>query len=200
MTNFIVTPTDINLLESIFRDPITGSWIIPILTFNTKFINPYYGEIDPLNKDPVYQKNVVQHFYMRLKEKWLFKDPEFRRLLKYFKVAKNGEEGKVSLIEDPEKTVDTDVNEQYRKHIFKYIEKYFISKHWVDKILRQYVKKSGIKWYDLFNNTDILKELFAHKLKKLIIASIYEFQDRKKGLSRVARGNKYTLKVEEDSE
>lgn len=179
MSDFLITPTNVDFLESIFKNPITGRWNIPILTFNTKYINPYFGEVDPLNEDPVYQKSVVDHFYMRLTEKWLYKASAFRKLLKYFRVEKNGEEGKVSMIADPDKISETPIDEQYHKHVFKYIEKFFITKRLIDRILRQYIGTTHIKWYDLFHNTDTLKDLFAHKLKKLIISTIYELQDRK---------------------
>ena len=115
---------------------------------------------------------------MRLTEKWLYKNSVFRKLLKYFHVEVNGKEGTVTLISDPTKISETDLNEKYRHHIFKFIEKYFITKRFVEKVMRQYVNTSHIKWYDLFNNTDILKELFSHKLKKLIIATIYQLEDK----------------------
>ena len=180
MSEFIITPTNLDLLESIFRNPNTGRWTIPILTFNTRYINPYYGEVDPLNQDSRYQKRVIEHFYMRLAEKWLYKDPVFKKLLKYFKVEEKGDEGKVSLIDDVDKASKKNINEKYSKHIFKYIEKFFITKRFVDKVLRQYVRLSGIKWYDLLNNTDTIKDLFAHKLKKLIATTIYELEEKKK--------------------
>lgn len=179
MTEFIITPTNLDLLESIFRNPITGRWSIPILTFNTTFINPFYSEVDPLNEDPQYQQRVIDHFYMRLTEKWLYKDPAFRKLLKYFKVEENGNEGKISLIDNIDNVREIDKQMKYWKHIFKYIEKYFITKKFVEKVLRQYVRRTDTKWYDLFNNTDILKDLFAHKLKKLIESTIYQLQEKK---------------------
>jgi hypothetical protein len=179
MSNFIITPPNPDLINLLVRDPITGLWTMPAITFNIKTINPYYGEIDPLNEDSRYQKRVIDHFYMRLVEKWLYKDPVFRKLLKYFTVEKNGDEIKVNLIPSLDKMSTTAVDKTTRKFIFRYIEKIFITKKFVDKILRQYVSSSRTKWYDLFNNTDMLKELFAHKLKKLIISTIYELQDRK---------------------
>lgn len=174
MTDFIMTPTNIDYLESIFRDPITGKWSIPILTFNLLHRNPFYYDVDPLNNDPKYRKSVVNHLYTRLTEKWLYKEPVFKKLLKYFKIDKTGETGKVSLIEDPDKPVDIKINEEYKNFIFKYIEKVFITKHFINKILKEYVKTTRIKWYDLYNNTSTLKDLFAHKLKKLIVSTIYE--------------------------
>ena len=179
MSEFIITPTNVDFLESLFRNPVTGRWMIPILTFNTGFINPYYGEIDPLNDDPNYRKSVIDNFYLRLKEKWLYKEPIYRSLLKYFIVKENGEQGTVSLVDDPDKVSSSNINEKYKNHIYKYIEKYFISKHLIRKILEQYVNTTHIKWYDLFHNIDTLKNLFAHKLKKLIISTIYELQEQK---------------------
>ncbi len=37
MSEFIVTPTNVDLLESLFRNPLTGKWTIPFLTFNTGY-------------------------------------------------------------------------------------------------------------------------------------------------------------------
>ncbi len=181
MSEFIITPTNLDLLESIFKNPLTGRWTIPILTFNTKFISPFYGEIDPLNDDSQYQQRVVDHFYMRLTEKWLYKDPVFRKLLKYFNVEENGSEGKVSLVGNIDDVKDnSNEDSKFRKHVFRYIEKYFITRRFVEKVLKQYVRRTSTKWYDLINNTDILKDLFAHKLKKLIESTIYELQGKEK--------------------
>lgn len=177
MSEFIITPTNVDLLESLFRNPVTGRWFIPTLTFNTSYINPFFSEIDPLNNSLGYRDDVINNFYLRLKEKWLYKEPIYRSLLKYFTVKENGDKGTVSLIDDPDKASSDNINEKYKKHVYKYIEKYFISKHFVGKILKQYVNTTHIKWYDLFHNTSTLKDLFAHKLKKLIISTIYEIQE-----------------------
>lgn len=179
MTEFIITPTNIDFLESIFRNPITGRWTIPILTFNINYTNPFYTEIDPLNKDPNYQKSVVENFYLRLKEKWLYKEPIYRSLLKYFKVDKKGDEGKIYLVTNIDEASESNIDTKYQKHVLKYIEKFFVTKKFVDKVLREYVGTTRIKWYDLFHNTDTLKDLFAHKLKKMIISTIYELQGKK---------------------
>lgn len=179
MSEFIVTPTNIDLLESLFRNPRTGRWVIPILTFNTNYINPYFGESDPLNDDPNYQKSVIDNFYLRLKEKWLYKAPIFRSLLKYFIVEETGDKGTVKLVDDPDQVSNSITNEKYKNHIYKYIEKYFISRRLIKKILKEYVNTTHVKWYDLFHNTNTLKSLFAHKLKKLIISTIYELQERR---------------------
>ncbi|HLX52338.1 MAG TPA: hypothetical protein VKR58_00255, partial [Aquella sp.] len=113
------------------------------------------------------------YFYTKLTERWLYKDPLFKSLLRYFKINKSKDKGEVTLISDPEKTAESNVKEDDKKHVFKYIEKYFINRRFVEKVLREYVAVTHIKWYDLYNNTDNLKDLFNHKLKKLIKKTIY---------------------------
>lgn len=188
MSEFVITPTNVDFLESIFRNPITNKWTIPILTFNTVYSNPFYRDVDPLNNDPRYHESVINYFYTKLTEKWLYRDAAFRQLLKFFKITTEGTKGEVSMIDikDLDKNSYKNISEeelglrnQYKKYIFQYIEKYFITKHLVGKILKQYIRRTHTKWYDLFNNTDIIKDLMSYKLKKLIIATIYELADQK---------------------
>ena len=82
----------------------------------------------------------------------------------------------MTLISDPDNIPKSDNKEEDAKFIFKYIEKYFITRRFVEKVLREYVSTTHIKWYDLFNNSDTLIELFVHKLKKLIVSTIYELK------------------------
>lgn len=177
MSEFIITPTNIEFIESIFRNPDTGRWVIPVLTFDLQYPAVYFPR-DPLNEDPNYQKSVVNQFYLRLKEKWLYHDVAFRKLLKYFQIEKSNGKITVQLIDDPDKVGTTHVGEDERNYVFRYIEKYFVTKKFVDQVIRSYVNTARVKWYDLFYNTDILKDLLAHKLKRLILSTVYELHDR----------------------
>ncbi len=82
---------------------------------------------------------MIDHFYIRLKEKWLYHNPLFKSLLKYFKIEKKDNEGKVSLITRIDEKPDDKLNDEYQKYIFKYIEKFFITRRFVEKALKQYV-------------------------------------------------------------
>jgi hypothetical protein len=176
MSSFVITPGNIDDINFVIKDPLTGKWSIPILTFNPLF-NPYYSEIDVLNEDRRYQDRVIDHFHTRLTEKWLFKKPIFKKLLKYFEVEKKDNHGTVKLVSDPENIKSgKSVSDEDKKFILKYIDKYFITRRFVEKVLREYVSVTHIKWYDLFNNSDTLIDLFAHKLKKLIISTIYDLK------------------------
>ncbi len=93
--------------------------------------------------------------------------------MRYFKIEKIKNETKVSVYQDPEKTVLEEIDPENQKYIFFYIEKYFISRQFVKKVLQEYIQKTGAKWYDLLSNTRTLKNLFAHKLKNRIVSVIY---------------------------
>lgn len=176
MSEFILTPTYVNYLDTVFRNPVTNIWTIPTYTFSTLYPSPFYNEIDPLNDSISYQKSLIEHFYLRLKEKWLYKSEEFRDLLKYFIIEKKNNTGSIKLIDNLDDAKENPDNITYKNYIFKYIEKNFITRRFVGKILRQFVSRRKIKWYDLFNNTDSMKKMFAHKLKKLIKTIIYEMK------------------------
>lgn len=176
MSTFIMTPT-YDVIDAIVRNPVTSTWTLPLLTFNTSIRNPLYGYRDPLNEDPSYQNKVVKNFYLRLTEKWLYKDRAFRKLLQYFKVDEANGEGKVGLITDSKAKVDDVLQKKYKKYIFSYIEKLFISKSFVRRVLTDYITKTGAKWYDLFNNTGTVKKLLAHKLRRKIAKTMYKLQD-----------------------
>lgn len=174
---FYLTPTNIDDLYFVLRDPHTGKWTIPILTFNSTITSPYYNEIDILNDDTLYQNKIIDYFCIQLTEKWLFNNHIYKSLLKYFKVSKIENSGTVSLISSTDKTSDTS-SDVDNKYIFKYIEKYFITRRFCEKVLREYVAVTHMKWYDLFHNNKSIKKLFCHKLKKLIVKTIYKLSKK----------------------
>ena len=168
-----------DIIESILRDPINGYWTIPVLTFNTNYGNPFYDDLTILNSDRKYKSKIIDYIYTCLTERWLYKDPVFEQLLAFFKVKKSGLEGKVCLITNPEKKPDLEKNLAYKKFIYKYIETFFVTKLFVEKTLKSYVKNSDIKWYDLLDNKKILKGLFAYKIKNLIKDLITQIQKKR---------------------
>lgn len=174
MSTFLITPTNIDDYDWIFKNPITNKWTIPIMNFNPFIANPYLYELDPLNNDAKYQNKTIDYFETKLTEKWLHRKSFYGGLLKYFVIKKKGDKGSITLISNPDKISESNISDDDYKHVLRYIEKFFITRRFVEKVLREYVRVSHIKWYDLYSNTDTLKNLFRHKLKKLIIKTIYE--------------------------
>lgn len=173
MTTFLMTPTNIDDYDWILKNPILNKFTIPVIKYDLRVPNPFAIDIDPLNHDKRYQEQTIDYFYTKLTERWLYKDPIFKSLIKYFKITKNKNEGEITLVSDPSHISRTNVSEEDYKHVLRYINKIFITKRFVEKVLREYVTITHIKWYDLYNNTDDIKDLFRHKLKKLIIKTIY---------------------------
>ncbi len=177
MSFIINKPVEITYSDILIQDPITKKWGFPSLTFDFTTFTPYTKfDIDPLNEDKYYIKSVIRNIRERLREKWLHNDEIFIKLLKYFKVVKKGDgnSGEISLVDNPDKLSNTHENLQYKKFIFKYIEKVFLTDKFVKRTLKKYVSISKIKWYDLYNNSRNLKHMFAHTLKKVIIENIYK--------------------------
>lgn len=163
-----LTPTDVNLLNNAFRDPVTGTIIFPTWSYK---LND--NDSDYVNDDPKYQAKIIENVRIRLKEKWLYNDPLFRKLLRYFDVQTKGDDCKVKMITDVDKLSSSKLPEDTRRCVFRYIEKLFISKKFVEKVLRQFVKSRRVKWYDLFEMSGELKRQFADKLEKQILTCLY---------------------------
>lgn len=178
MSTFIMTPTNVDDYNWIFRNPITQQWTIPIMTFNPLISNPYFYEVDPLNSDVKYQNRTIDYFHTRLTEKWLYKEALYKSLLKYFMIKKKDDKGSITLISDPTKISESNISDDDAKHVFKYIEKFFITRRFVEKVLREYITRSHVKWYDLYSNSSTLKDLFRHKLKKIIVKTIYSLNKK----------------------
>lgn len=171
MTDFTLTPTDMKYLNSILKDPITGAWIAPRMNFNLDIINPYQ-EIYEIDNDNQYRERIINYIYICLTEKWLYKEKVFESLLKFFNVKKTKSQGIICLINNLNDKIDLESNHKYKKYIFMYIEKFFITHNFVTTVLKNYVKNSNIKWYDICHNKNNLKGLFAYKLKKVIESMI----------------------------
>ena len=176
MTKFVLTPTYVDYISTIDRSSDDQVWILPSITFKTEPL--LYASNDPLNEDPRYRKEVIKHFYTRLTEKWLYKYPSFKSLLKYFKTERKGSNVRVSLIDNIDDASRSNVDDRDKKYVFKYIEKVFITKKFIRRVLTEYVKTTHIKWYDLYFNTSTLKDLFVHKLKKLIVSTVYDLEGK----------------------
>jgi hypothetical protein len=183
MTNFVLTPTYYEIIDTVLKkDPITGQWSIPRMIFDHNPMSvPLYSKSysESLDQNTKYQKKILKNIYTRLTEKWLRRDVVFKKLLKYFNVEEKNGKLTVSLITDIDKPSKTQISDLYSEYIFAYMEKIFITKKTIEKIIRKYVKHNKIKWYDLLHNIDIVKELIAYKLKKIIEQTIYDSTSNK---------------------
>lgn len=160
--------------DQLFKTDKNVHWQVPHLVFNTQYA-PILAQDN--NQSRVFRKDVIRNIYTRLKEKWLYKDPIFRNLLKYFKVTVNDQNrGRVSFIKDPAQPTPVGTNDPYDKQIFRFIEKYLVTRHFISDVIKRYMKKAHIQWTDLLYHTQDLKRIIAEELEYLIVVSIYEAQ------------------------
>ncbi len=160
--SFTQTPYYIQYIPELRRDPITNLWILPSQTFN--LVSPY--DYEPLDQDSNYRKNIVSTVFTQFKERWLYKESIYRKLMKYFKVTGDDDKKTVSVISKVGKSSVVDYPDQ--KYVLKYIEKMFVTKKLVRKSIQDYMKRSKIKWYDVLVNKEAIKEAIYRRLRKII--------------------------------
>jgi hypothetical protein len=147
---------------------ITGTWNIPVLTYNPYVINPYHRSLPFLNADKRYRKKVVNYYYTSLTEKWLHSKKCFQKLFKYFTVTTSGDHRNVTLVSKMDDVGRSKFTEIDKKYILKYIEEHLVSKKLVKQILKDYTAIAKTNWYDLLYNKHTVIRLFCHVLNKII--------------------------------
>lgn len=140
-----------SIIKLNFHNPYTRTWIIPKMPI---IIENY----TILNDDLSYRDNMINYFYVLAKEKWLFKEHIFHNLFKYFKVTKN------NVIISKVK-VKTKYTEAQQKQILKYIDKYFITKKFIEEVLVTLIALYQFNWYDLISNKKLVIKALDNQLK-----------------------------------
>ena len=174
MAQIYYTPTNIDYIRDVIYDPMLRTYTIPIMSYDT---TSNFPNSDPVNEDPLYQKRVINNLFLRFREKWLYKDPEFRILLKYFNFERSNGKIRISIINNINDKNTKLPDDKTRKYIFRYIENVFVTKKFFEKSIRQFVKITNLKWYNLFDASDIIKAMLARKMKRLIVTTIFDIQD-----------------------
>lgn len=165
------SPANLIIRSNRFRNILTNEWAPPIYYFNIAEPISYH----PVHENKVYQKRVVKYFFLRLTEKWLHNTSYFDNLLKYFRInldSNNNGKGEIHLVESLDKLQPLSQNIKYKDPIFEYVIKYFITKKLVKKILKQYLAKTKLKWYDLYVNSSDIKDFFVQKLDSVFKAAV----------------------------
>lgn len=131
-----------------------------------------------LNYDMDTHKRAVDYIYTKMVEKWLYNRIEFESLLKYFTVKKTDDKYRVELIDDIEKAKLNKLEKDEKKAILYFIERYYISKKFIYKCLKEYIRKYHINWYDFYTNSSNIREFVRHELKRKIKKSIYDISKK----------------------
>lgn len=166
----VSTPKLIQFVRGKVRDPASDRWIIPYQVYPARtFALPR-----PVSKEQI--KQAVFHIEYNLKEKWLYSNPKFRKLCKYFQVTKAGKDKKVALVNDLNQASSDNVKQSDQKYVLKYIEDVFINPNTVYQILARLVRNTNLEWYSVIvNHTIIVDEVyvFLERIIQDIILNMY---------------------------
>lgn len=167
-------PTYQELLNPIFLDPKTGNWTVPVMKYSLlPNHGPLFVRTDPLNRDREYQNKIIVYFYLKLTEKWLYKDDRYKMLHKYFEVKTDNNNGQVRLVAYDKINSSNKLTPAESKAVSRYIEQNFVSEKLVKKVLKEVINKYKLKWYDLTENNDAIKDIFFKRIKELIKIAIH---------------------------
>lgn len=126
-----------------------------------------------LNKNPRVHKTVAKFFIYKILDRWIYKS--MRELLNFFRINADGVTliGSMAEYRDDEHTRDT---EEITERKIKYMEKYFLTTDIMKKVLKNFVAKSGLNWYDLHReeNIPLVKIGVKDKLTKILKETVNE--------------------------
>jgi len=131
--------------------------------FDNKTLNiSYYQNI---NVDYKVQDRVVNYFYYKLLDKYLYED--LIDILNYF-IIQNGEVKLISKLSDYKSdNYEKDTSKDIEKKV-DYIGEHIFTKKMMREILSMIVNENVISWVDLHKHSQIIKELVRKKIKNNI--------------------------------
>jgi hypothetical protein len=132
----------------------------------------YYNYMD-VNSDPDLRNKTVRYF----KDKaiyWLLNDGEYKSLLNYFVVRNDAK--KIPYVDVVRETSEynkqnKDSSEDIKLKV-KFIVHYILKKRLIARILEKYGVKTNMKWWNFKANTEEIKDVIRHELKRKIKSSL----------------------------
>lgn len=163
----VLTPKSITPTLSVNKKPHRISFAplnsdsIWIPSINLTYTEPVLAYYQNLNADPRIHARVVNHFYYKTLEKWLYNS--LKNILGYL-VIKDGKVNVISKSSDYKKEVKDSKSDMDKK--INYIEKYVFSKKDLKTIFSKFVMETGIPWYDIYKHTYYVKKVIKNALKR----------------------------------
>lgn len=152
-------------------------------TFVTDYITPYITTpyyprtitmpiYENLNYNTNIQKRVINYFYYKTLEKWLYDDSDMTKLLKFFTIS-NDKIVLVKSLNDYEKAArESEDSESHKKLKVDFIAKYLLTKTKMGDFIYKFIKQSGIPWINLYRNQRQVKQFIRRKLYKKLVKSM----------------------------
>ncbi|AYV83580.1 MAG: hypothetical protein Hyperionvirus8_64 [Hyperionvirus sp.] len=177
---------------SYFTSPITPNFItysdsyMPIIPSSVSLLRPtgaatiiMQGPLPlpwnyDLNRDERTHRIQSKYFMFKTLDKWIYED--MIELLNYFVVEGDGKVRMIrSLGELKPDAVARDTVEGIEKKI-EFIEAHILTEGTMHKILKKFVRGTGIGWVDLHKNERFVKEAIKEQLTKILRETILEHE------------------------
>ena len=153
------TTTKYDYQDALLESPVLSS-------LNLTYSKPTFGFYENMNVDPELHEKITRHFlYYKLIGDWLY--DELSDVLGYLKVDKNGDVKLIKSLNDyDENAIDSDSDDVVEKKI-EFIKKKVMRKEDMTYLLENFVKETGINWYDLpHKENKVMKQIKRYLNKK----------------------------------
>ena len=159
------TPHELYSPVVLSSEPYPGSPLKQ--TINMTYSRPLVSLYTDLNSDPDTQKRMVRYLHLKALDDWLQGD--LSDILNYFKVYN----GKVDVIKSKSEynPNNKDSQDVINKKI-DFIEKYFLTKRYMVKLVTEFINKTGFQWVDIPKHKFFFKQLLKDEMMKMIKKSL----------------------------
>lgn len=160
-------------MQVVSTDPNDQSVSVSYISNYSDLFPKFYLSYEKMQKD---QKNdekrvlkrLVNYYYSKVIDRWLYHDYGYRELTKYFTIKHDDEGISVRLIRSLDKITNVDYSTSESKSILFFIESFMINKKFIRKVIEEYAKRTSSKWFELYTYDYNIKEFIRHQLKKKI--------------------------------
>jgi hypothetical protein len=159
------------LVTSEDEDQSDKLYLVP----NVDYLYPkYYLSYDKMQRDLRHdehriRKRIVNYYYSKLIDRWLYHDLSFRDLTKYFTIKYDNEGISVALVHNLDDVKDNHkLSHNERKSILFFIESFMIDKKFVRKVIDEYARRTSSDWIELYQYEYNIQIFIRHALKKKI--------------------------------
>ena len=126
-------------------------------------VGPMYDSVsyNSLDEDRETINKILKFFYVRLFNRWLFRND---KLLKYFKVSKNS----IKTIKTKKEYRNNDLTSEDKENIVGYIIENIYDKYDLKKTLKRYSKKTDTRFIYLPDNVEYVKDMIFRDIIRKI--------------------------------
>ena len=154
-----VSVTYTSPINSVLSEDIYFSY--PLTPIGPSIISDY----DTVDDDIELRSKMTKYFYEKFFNNWLLN--EYSKLLKFYIVKKD----KVSKVTSKKEYENNTLNDEQKRTAIDYIINNVYDKYDLKLSLKDFVRKSRTKWFELKDNKEDVKQIIYRHLKKKIKAT-----------------------------